>query len=103
VEDDMVDSVSGLLKGANVGFDRQKNSDSVANDVAGEKASNVSEKRGESSEDVVELSSAVRQELDRSGFDQNKVEQIKNAIAEGTYPIDGKRVAENFAAIEKLI
>ena len=38
----MVDSVSGFLKGANVGFDRQKNSDSVTNDVAGEKASNAS-------------------------------------------------------------
>ena len=99
----MVDSVSGLLKGANVGFDKQKNSDCVTNDLAGEKTSKVSEKKGESPGDVVELSSAVRQELDRSGFDQTKVEQIKNAIAEGTYPIDGKRVAANFAAIEKLI
>lgn len=41
----MVDSVSGLLKGANVGFDKQKNSDSVTNDLAGEKTSKVSEKR----------------------------------------------------------
>ena len=53
--------------------------------------------------DRVELSTEAKSELDKAGFDADKVERIKNAIAEGNYPIDSKRIAEGFSEIEKLL
>ena len=36
-------------------------------------------------------------------FDAAKVEQIGNAIRSGQYPIDSKRIAENFLQLESLL
>jgi negative regulator of flagellin synthesis FlgM len=36
-------------------------------------------------------------------FDRVKVESIKKAIQDGQYPLDAKRIAESFVAIEKMI
>ena len=36
-------------------------------------------------------------------FDRAKVEAIKQAIAQGQYPLDPKRIAESFVAIERMI
>jgi negative regulator of flagellin synthesis FlgM len=36
-------------------------------------------------------------------FDRNKVEAIKQAIQDGSYPVNARRIAESFAAMEKLI
>ncbi len=36
-------------------------------------------------------------------FDRAKVDRIKQAIQEGQYAIDPKRIAENFVAIERMI
>jgi negative regulator of flagellin synthesis FlgM len=36
-------------------------------------------------------------------YDEQRVEQIKQAIRDGNYPIDARRIAESFAALEKLI
>jgi flagellar biosynthesis anti-sigma factor FlgM len=36
-------------------------------------------------------------------FDRVKVESIKQAISEGNYPLDVKRIAESFVAIERMI
>ena len=40
---------------------------------------------------------------DASGFDQAKVDSIKKAIKDGQYPLDPRRIAESFNALEKLI
>ena len=53
--------------------------------------------------DTVELSAVALQDLSRAEFDQAKVEQIKQALADGNYPIDPRRIAESFASIEKLL
>ncbi len=53
--------------------------------------------------DRVELSTEATAELDKAGFDAEKVDQIKQALADGNYPIDPRRVAEGFADIEKLL
>ena len=53
--------------------------------------------------DRVELSAEAKVELDRAGFDTEKVERIKQALADGNYPIDTKRIAEGFSEIEKLL
>ena len=36
-------------------------------------------------------------------FDAAKVEQIKQALAEGNYPLDERRIAESFVAIESML
>ena len=53
--------------------------------------------------DEVQLSDETAIELNRAGFDDAKVAQIKQELANGNYPLDPKRVAEGFTEIEKLL
>ncbi|MEK9554228.1 MAG: flagellar biosynthesis anti-sigma factor FlgM [Gammaproteobacteria bacterium] len=53
--------------------------------------------------DEVQLSDETVVELKRAGFDEAKVAQIKQALADGNYPLDPKRIAEGFTEIEKLL
>ena len=36
-------------------------------------------------------------------FDRAKVEAIKQALRDGSYPLDPRRIAESFVAIERMI
>ena len=40
---------------------------------------------------------------DLHGFDSAKVERIKKAIVSGNYPINSRRLAQNFTNLERLI
>lgn len=53
--------------------------------------------------DELQLSDVARQAMREPEFDRAKVEAIKTAIQEGKYPVDSRRIAENFVAIEKMI
>jgi negative regulator of flagellin synthesis FlgM len=53
--------------------------------------------------DEVQLSDETVIELRRAGFDEAKVAQIKQALADGNYPLDPKRIAQGFTEIEKLL
>jgi negative regulator of flagellin synthesis FlgM len=53
--------------------------------------------------DEVKLSDETVVELKRAGFDEAKVTQIKQALADGNYPLDPKRIAQGFTDIEKLL
>lgn len=53
--------------------------------------------------DSVNLSPEAMQALDKAGFDSEKVERIKEAIANGDYIVDTKKLAKSFAEIEKLL
>ena len=53
--------------------------------------------------DTVNLSKVAQGVKDTPDFDRVKVEAIKTALREGTYPIDPRRIAENFVALEKMI
>ena len=55
------------------------------------------------STDEVVLSEAAASALSASDFDNKKVEQIKQQISEGKYPLDSKVIAENFVALESMI
>jgi negative regulator of flagellin synthesis FlgM len=56
-----------------------------------------------SQSDELQLSQVARQAMQEPEFDRAKVEAIKTAIQEGKYPVDSRRIAENFVAIEKMI
>jgi negative regulator of flagellin synthesis FlgM len=53
--------------------------------------------------DELRLSEVARQAMQEPEFDRAKVEAIKTAIQQGQYPLDSRRIAENFMAIEKMI
>jgi negative regulator of flagellin synthesis FlgM len=53
--------------------------------------------------DEVQLSDETVVELRRAGFDEAKVALIKQALADGNYPLDPKKIAQGFTEIEKLL
>lgn len=53
--------------------------------------------------DTVNLSNVNQRAKDAPDFDRVKVEAIKTALREGSYPINPRRIAENFVALEKMI
>ena len=54
-------------------------------------------------EDTVALSNISQKAMAEPDFDRDKVEAIKQAIAQGQYPLDSRRIAESFVAIERMI
>jgi len=53
--------------------------------------------------DEVVLTNVMQKAMDAPSYDQAKVENIKKAIKDGQYPLDPRRIAESFNALEKLI
>ncbi len=53
--------------------------------------------------DKIDFSAEAARLIAEPGFDAAKVASIKQAIASGNYPIDSKRIAESFVALEKMI
>jgi flagellar biosynthesis anti-sigma factor FlgM len=51
----------------------------------------------------LELSASVETALKEADFDQNKVAAMKEAIRSGNYPLDARKVAENFLPLERLL
>ena len=49
------------------------------------------------------MSNVAQKAMAEPDFDRVKVESIKQAISEGNYPLDVKRIAESFVAIERMI
>ncbi|MDP4609397.1 MAG: flagellar biosynthesis anti-sigma factor FlgM [Burkholderiaceae bacterium] len=57
----------------------------------------------QSKEDVLSLSDVAQKAMSENEFDRVKVDSIKQAIREGNYPLNARRIAENFVAIEQMI
>ena len=51
----------------------------------------------------VELSPELKGEIAAVSFDSKKVDQIKQSIEQGNYPLDDKKIAESFIPLEKLL
>ena len=49
------------------------------------------------------LSDVAKQAMSGDTFDQAKVDAIKKAIQDGQYPLDSRRIAESFMAVERMI
>ena len=50
----------------------------------------------------VKLSNEIRSS-ESATFDDVKVQQMKQAIEDGSFPLDSRLIAENFAELERLI
>ena len=53
--------------------------------------------------DQLILSNVMQRAKDAQGFDPAKVQSIKKAIQDGQYPLDPRRIAESFNALERMI
>ena len=53
--------------------------------------------------DKLELSAVARQASVEPEFDRAKVEAIKRQVEQGLYPLDARRMAESFMALEQMI
>lgn len=53
--------------------------------------------------DSVSFSNITQKAMAEPDFDRAKVEAIKQAISQGQYPLDPKRIAESFMAVERMI
>lgn len=54
-------------------------------------------------DDKLELSQAARVSAQEPTFDRAKVDAIKKQVEQGQYPLDPRRIAENFLALEQMI
>ena len=96
----MTDPISGVgAKALSAIKPEQKKDEQVRN--AGSEPQDVQVDRQVS--DEVQLSDETVVELKRAGFDEEKVARIKQALADGNYPLDPKRIAQGFTEIEKLL
>ncbi len=53
--------------------------------------------------DSVSLTNVDQKLKNQPDFDRAKVEAIKMALKDGNYPLNPRRIAENFVAIEQMI
>jgi negative regulator of flagellin synthesis FlgM len=53
--------------------------------------------------DMLILSDVAKKAMVEPAFDRAKVDSIKKAIQDGQYPLDPRRIAESFVAIERMI
>jgi len=53
--------------------------------------------------DQVQLSNVASRAMAEPDFDRVKVESIKQAIQDGQYPLNPRKIAESFHAIEQMI
>ncbi len=76
--------------------ERTAPSDTLSEDVPA-KAASVAQA------DQLQLSEVARQATREPEFDRAKVEAIKQAVQNGQYPLDARRMAESFVALEQMI
>ena len=57
----------------------------------------------EAGTDKFVLSPQAEKVLSSAEFDQALVDRVKAAIADGSYPVDARKVAEKFVALESMI
>ena len=55
------------------------------------------------SADEINLRKVVQRMHEEPNFDRKKVDSIRQAIRDGQYPLDPRRIAESFLAIEQMI
>ena len=86
--------------------DKVKKGASPSTGSSGSTASSESVDKGGAvsrGEDTVSLSNVAQKAMAEPDFDRAKVEAIKQAISQGQYPLDSRRIAESFVAIERMI
>jgi negative regulator of flagellin synthesis FlgM len=79
----------------------RKSAPSTAN-LAAPTAAGVT-KPGSAGPDQLQMTNVAQKAMAEPDFDKVKVESIKKAIQDGQYPLNPRRIAESFYAIEQMI
>jgi len=53
--------------------------------------------------DTLSLSNVAERVKEQPSFDRAKVESIKQALREGNYPLNPRRIAESFVSLERMV
>jgi negative regulator of flagellin synthesis FlgM len=53
--------------------------------------------------DTVSLSNVAERVKEQPSFDRAKVESIKQALRDGNYPLNPRRIAESFVSLERMV
>ena len=96
----MADSINTVGGNTNVNNERVIKSNKPQSEEA---ASRAQESDNGVRSVEVELSDEIRQAEERAVFDEARVKEMRDAIEAGTFPLDSRRIAENFAELESLI
>ena len=96
---DGISKISHSAIEANTTGDRVKENKLTANSAA----DHASAAKGVVGNDEVILSKTAENAMAAGDFDAAKVEEIKTALAEGSYPLDPRRIAESFVVIESML
>ena len=56
-----------------------------------------------SNSDTLSLSNVAERVKEQPSFDRAKVESIKEALREGNYPLNPRRIAESFVSLERMV
>jgi len=84
-------------------IDKVDQKNAAKSGVAGDPLAPTQESKTSSGADQVSLSNVAQKVMAQPDFDRAKVEAIKQAIKEGNYPINPRRIAESFVALERMI
>ena len=71
--------------------------------ASGARTANTPAAPGGGAADRLELSPAATQPATEPAFDAARVASLRQAIEQGNYPLDSRRIAESFVALERLI
>ena len=53
--------------------------------------------------DTLSLSNVAERVKEQPSFDRAKVESIKQALRDGNYPLNPRRIAESFVSLERMV
>jgi len=102
METAMNSPINGYARQLGTGMLDRYNSERL--EKAGDKAAaGKAASAGSPGGDQLVLSDVAKQAMSEGSFDKAKVDAIKQAIQEGQYPLNARRIAESFVAIEQMI
>ncbi len=100
----MADAINGAGRSARIDFATEQRLKRLAETDDGRKDVRTDDAQPTPpAKDEVKLSGIAAKAASSPDFDREKVERIKRAIEEGNYPLDSRRIAESFVALEKII
>lgn len=100
----MADAINGASRSARIDFATEQRLKRLAEVDESRKDLRSEESTATPpAKDEVKLSGVAAKAAGGPDFDREKVERIKKAIEDGNYPLDSRRIAESFMALEKII
>ncbi|NBQ88190.1 MAG: flagellar biosynthesis anti-sigma factor FlgM [Betaproteobacteria bacterium] len=102
----MTDPISNFNRVAQLDASARQNAKVEADKAAAKEAATPKTgdaRRASAGSDEVRLSEAAQQAMKEPAFDKEKVDAIRKALQDGQYPLDSRRIANSFVALEKMI